>query len=258
MAPGQYDTPLADFLDALPGYVNQFQQNQLALGRQQLADKRYDNSLRIQEDQRKFNNEKDIIGMLPSNFRSGVMKTSNIPKIRELGNQLSNQEDAIQGLINPKIEETIEYYRNLKNNKNILNNKTAQAQIDNKIEKIKRKNTIETIENFIEQNPNDPRIPFIKTTYKLEPESTLRSLIPYRQSLESKEVGGLTPPQLNELYDDLITQSKAYPKGSPEREDRMTRAGEILKYRESLTGIDSNITNDNPYGPPPPKIIEGF
>ena len=40
MAPGQYDTPLADFLDALPGYVNQFQQNQLAHGRQQLADKR--------------------------------------------------------------------------------------------------------------------------------------------------------------------------------------------------------------------------
>ena len=42
MAPGQYDNPLADFLDNLPGYVNQFQQNQLALGRQQLAEKRYE------------------------------------------------------------------------------------------------------------------------------------------------------------------------------------------------------------------------
>ena len=41
-APGQFDNPLADFLDALPGYVNQFQQNQLALGRQQLAEKRYE------------------------------------------------------------------------------------------------------------------------------------------------------------------------------------------------------------------------
>ena len=42
MAPGQYDNPLADFLDNLPGYVSQFQQNQLALGKQQLADKRYE------------------------------------------------------------------------------------------------------------------------------------------------------------------------------------------------------------------------
>ena len=49
LAPGQYDTPLADFLDALPGYVNQFQQNQLALGRQQLADKRYEDSLERQK-----------------------------------------------------------------------------------------------------------------------------------------------------------------------------------------------------------------
>ena len=41
-APGQFDNPLADFLDALPGYVNQFQQNQLELGKQQLAEKRYE------------------------------------------------------------------------------------------------------------------------------------------------------------------------------------------------------------------------
>lgn len=45
MAPGQYDNPLADFLDNLPGYVNQFQQNQLALGRQQLQEKRYEDSI---------------------------------------------------------------------------------------------------------------------------------------------------------------------------------------------------------------------
>jgi hypothetical protein len=52
MAPGQYDTPLADFLDALPGYVNQFQQNQLALERQELADKRYEDSQQIAKSQR--------------------------------------------------------------------------------------------------------------------------------------------------------------------------------------------------------------
>jgi hypothetical protein len=45
LGPARFDNPLADFLDNLPGYVNQFQQNQLALGRQQLADKRYEDSI---------------------------------------------------------------------------------------------------------------------------------------------------------------------------------------------------------------------
>ena len=31
LAPGSYDTPLADFLDALPQYVTQYQQNQLKI-----------------------------------------------------------------------------------------------------------------------------------------------------------------------------------------------------------------------------------
>ena len=59
MAPGQYDTPLADFLDALPGYVNQFQQNQLALGRQQLADKRYEDSIKRQKESDDYNKRKN-------------------------------------------------------------------------------------------------------------------------------------------------------------------------------------------------------
>ena len=45
MAPGQYESPLADFLDNLPGYISQFQQNQLALGQQQLEDKRYEDAV---------------------------------------------------------------------------------------------------------------------------------------------------------------------------------------------------------------------
>tara|TARA_X000001388_G_scaffold75849_1_gene71630 strand:+ start:6176 stop:7912 length:1737 start_codon:yes stop_codon:yes gene_type:complete len=52
MAPGQYDNPLADFLDRLPDYFNDYQRNQLALERQQLADKRYDDSQRIAKEQR--------------------------------------------------------------------------------------------------------------------------------------------------------------------------------------------------------------
>ena len=52
MAPGQYDNPLADFLDRLPDYFNDYQRNQLALERQQLADKRYEDSKEIARQQR--------------------------------------------------------------------------------------------------------------------------------------------------------------------------------------------------------------
>ena len=45
LGPARYDNPLADFLDNLPAYFNDYQRNQLALERQQLADKRYEDSI---------------------------------------------------------------------------------------------------------------------------------------------------------------------------------------------------------------------
>ena len=52
LGPASYETPLADFLDRLPDYFNDYQRNQLALERQQLADKRYEDSQRIAKEQR--------------------------------------------------------------------------------------------------------------------------------------------------------------------------------------------------------------
>ena len=44
LGPASYETPLADFLDRLPDYFDQYQRNKLALDRQKLADKRYEDS----------------------------------------------------------------------------------------------------------------------------------------------------------------------------------------------------------------------
>ena len=44
LGPTRFDNPLADFLDRLPDYFNDYQRNQLALERQQLADKRYEDA----------------------------------------------------------------------------------------------------------------------------------------------------------------------------------------------------------------------
>lgn len=69
MGPAQYDNPLADFLDRLPDYFNQYQQNQLALGRQQLQEKRYEENRAYRQrqeeravDQQKIENLKYIEG----------------------------------------------------------------------------------------------------------------------------------------------------------------------------------------------------
>ena len=52
LGPARFDNPLADFLDRLPDYFNDYQRNQLALERQQLADKRYEDSKEIARQQR--------------------------------------------------------------------------------------------------------------------------------------------------------------------------------------------------------------
>jgi len=58
MPAGTYETPLADFLDALPQYINQFQQNQLQLGKQQLAEKRYQDELDYRDERNRIADER--------------------------------------------------------------------------------------------------------------------------------------------------------------------------------------------------------
>ena len=60
LGPARFDNPLADFLDRLPDYFNDYQRNQLALERQQLADKRYEDSQRIAKEQREENQRRYI------------------------------------------------------------------------------------------------------------------------------------------------------------------------------------------------------
>ena len=71
MPAGTYETPLADFLDALPQYINQYQQNQLAQKRYQdeidyrnerarVADERYNQEqIRLQQE-REYNKNRQI------------------------------------------------------------------------------------------------------------------------------------------------------------------------------------------------------
>ena len=92
MPAGTYETPLADFLDALPQYINQYQQNQLALQRQQLMDKRYEDSVKRQELQDRRAEERQQINTimnLSRDFESPIDKKKYLVKMVEDNPNLS-------------------------------------------------------------------------------------------------------------------------------------------------------------------------
>ena len=107
MPAGTYETPLADFLDALPQYINQYQQNQLAQKRYQdeidyrnerarVADERYNQEqIRLQQE-REYNKNRQI-----KLDQANLLKEQNDQKFRDLNLTLSalNPEQALQYLI---------------------------------------------------------------------------------------------------------------------------------------------------------------
>ena len=121
MAPGQYDTPLADFLDRLPDYFNQYQQNQLAIDRQKLAEKRYDDAIERQktlDEQRKndreYQREVNFINMVPDDQKGIAMSKSTIPEIKKAGDAIVDKNEKFNNLIYPIDTESTDYEESLK------------------------------------------------------------------------------------------------------------------------------------------------
>lgn len=102
MPAGTYDTPLADFLDAIPGYITQYQQNQLQLQKQELADKRYDDSVKRQQER---DNRADYDRILS---RLGKYDYANMKKVADqygyeddsmsFASMIENQSNTLSGL----------------------------------------------------------------------------------------------------------------------------------------------------------------
>lgn len=238
-SPSTYDTTLADFLDRIPQLVGQYQQNQLQLDRQKLADKRYEDEKKFrdikysdQKEQQEFTNELNLIQTVPQGMRSGVMKTSPDPKISALGDEYSEQESAIQDLLNPNIEnENLKYFKSQKTNPAILNNPTALKQLNSKIESLERKGYEDAVGKWIEENPNDPKAKALSLTYKIDPKKSFESIIPYRSSISSS-IQKWNPAQLTALEDDLRQRLRKHNRGS-RPEDKLPPE-ELKKLNEQL------------------------
>tara|TARA_Y100001937_G_scaffold123916_1_gene187704 strand:- start:4094 stop:5251 length:1158 start_codon:yes stop_codon:yes gene_type:complete len=103
-APGQFDNPLADFLDRLPDYFNDYQRNQLALGRQQLADKRYEDSQKRQarmdeENKRRYDLQQKNIEINRQRADDQFIKTQVMSLVRSGKYGVANQ--MLSGLNDP-------------------------------------------------------------------------------------------------------------------------------------------------------------
>tara|TARA_R100001082_G_scaffold110296_1_gene89832 strand:- start:143 stop:1777 length:1635 start_codon:yes stop_codon:yes gene_type:complete len=95
LAPGQYETPLADFLDRLPELYNRYQQNKLALERQQLAEKRYQDSIARQnrldaENQQRYVAEQKRL--------DDKVKRDELNRLRSIGRSFINSGDTEQAI----------------------------------------------------------------------------------------------------------------------------------------------------------------
>ena len=130
LGPTRFDNPLADFLDRLPDYFNDYQRNQLALERQKLADKRYDD----QQKQQEFANEIALLRQLPESAKAKAMMSSENEDIKELGRISEEEANAFDAMLKPPdpfapTNELLSYYNSLENNPSVRGNKARLDQV---------------------------------------------------------------------------------------------------------------------------------
>ena len=156
MAPGQYDNPLADFLDRLPGYFNQYQQNQLALGRQQLADRRYEDA----QEQQEFRNELSLAGLLDGSDQAKFLESSSNPMLQRIGASKKASEDTFQSLIEPDDmsednASKVSYFQELLKNPSVSGNPTRENQVKSRIANIQNTAIRKNINEIVSSDPTN-------------------------------------------------------------------------------------------------------
>ena len=186
LAPGTYENPLSDFLNSLPDYINEFQQNQLKLGRQQLEDKRYDDTKAIAETkrgedktQREYTNELNLLKLIPEHARPKVMKTSENVGISEIGDKLEDEATAFQNILNPTEgtdAENLIKYKDALNAPNNINNPTRQKQLKAEIKKLTNASYVKSITDYYTDNPDDKLKAINLQRAQYEPEAVIKDI----------------------------------------------------------------------------------
>jgi hypothetical protein len=195
LGPARFDNPLADFLDRLPDYFNDYQRNQLALERQQLADKRYEDSQRIAEEQRlkeenryqarqkqqSFANEIALIKELPESARAKAMMSSENEDIQEAGRISEEEANAFDAMLNPSNmsepeNKQLEYYNSLLNSPSVRNNQARINQVKGKIKSINNNLLQSQVQTWYESNKDNPNAKIILQQSQYDPSGAIKNI----------------------------------------------------------------------------------
>ena len=179
MPAGTYDNPLADFLDALPQYINQYQQNQLRM-------KQYEDTIK----QREYNNELNLYRLLPDEVRSEAMSKSDNEEISQIGTKAVNNKKAFfEQLnfadVNKSDVEMLDYYDNLLTSQNIAGNTTRENQVKNKKKSLQNKMLKDQIDEYYKDKTTPLKsVHMQRSAY--EPDEVMKEIL----DLETKTMTG--------------------------------------------------------------------
>ncbi len=195
LGPARFDNPLADFLDRLPDYFNDYQRNQLALGRQQLAEKRYEDSKEIARQQREkeenryqarqkqqsFANEIALIRELPESARAKAMMSSENEDIQEAGRISEEEANAFDAMLKPPdpfapTNELLSYYNSLENNPSVRGNKARMDQVRERQRSVKNSALQAQVQEWYKSNQNNPNAKIILQQSQYDPSGAIKNI----------------------------------------------------------------------------------
>ena len=164
LGPASYETPLADFLDRLPDYFNQYQQMELARDRQRLADKRYDDQQKRQaildqqrDEDRKYRMEVDFINMLPESEKGLAMSKSSIESISKAGDSIVDSQNKFNEMLYPLDTESSEYEQKLETSLQTPNLSANQRKmVNDQLNKVKNKRIFNNAKSIVDKLPDGP------------------------------------------------------------------------------------------------------
>mgnify|MGYP003108537561 FL=1 len=209
LGPTRFDNPLADFLDRLPDYFNQYQQMELARDRQRLADKRYNDQQDRQkmldqqrEEDREYRREIDFINAVPESQRGAAMAKSSIENISRAGDAILESQNKFNEMLYPLDTESSEYEEKLKGalqspNLTINQKKMVNQQL-NKIQSKRNFTNARTLIDNLQDSPDK-----IALGIRLD-SGDLDGVLKEINKRESKKKEELSPPE--QFTQQLISQ----------------------------------------------------
>ena len=252
LGPASYETPLADFLDRLPDYFNQYQQMELARDRQRLAEKRYDEQQERQaildqqrNEDRKYRKEVMLINSLPESARAKAMLSSENKNIQEAGRAVEEESNAFDAMLNPSDmsepeNQQLEYYKNLLNSPSVRNNQARINQVEGKIKSLNNNLLQSQVQTWYDSNKNNPNAKIILQQSQYDPSGAIKNITTLKDPKERKiikDVSGYS------YYED--TKERVFPDAVKEAPKGATIKGletalssidrELMIFRSSMT-----------------------